>query len=88
MNKVKMKLKKYQWWICFSLLLAMLLPCSVSASESAEKVVRVGVFEETYNTVNEDGERNGYGYEYLQKIAGYTGWTYEYVEADWANVFT
>lgn len=66
----------------------MVLPDSVSAEDASTKTVRIGVFEETYNIVNEEGERSGYGYEYLQKIAGYTGWTYEYVTADWSNVFS
>ena len=41
-----------------------------------DSVIWVGSFEETYNVVNEKGERSGYGYEYLQDIAGYAGWTY------------
>ena len=51
-------------------------------------VIRIGSFEETYNTVNEKGERRGYGYEYLQDIAGYAGWTYEYVTGNWEDCFT
>ena len=51
-------------------------------------VIRVGSFEETYNVVNEKGERSGYGYEYLQDIAGYAGWTYKYITSDWKNCFT
>ncbi len=58
-----------------------------SASESAQKTVRVGLFEDTYHKYNEKGELSGYGYEYLQKIAGYEGWTIEYVEADWYTCF-
>ncbi len=58
-----------------------------SLNESSKKVVRIGMFEDTYNVVNEDGEISGYGYEYIQKIAGYTGWTYEYVQADWSDCF-
>lgn len=55
------------------------------ADEGEDNIVRVGKFEGTYNTVNEKGERSGYGYEYLQNIAGYAGWKYEYVESDWEN---
>ena len=29
----------------------------------------------------------GYSYEYLQKIASYTGWQYEYVSGDWASLY-
>ncbi len=61
---------------------------SVSAREVTDNTVRGGSFEETYNTVNEKGERSGYGYEFLQNIAGYAGWTYEYVTSDWTDCFT
>ena len=27
--------------------------------------------------------RKSYGYEYLQDIAGYAGWTYKYITSDW-----
>ena len=64
------------------------LPASTSAKENSDNVVRVGSFEETYNIVNEKGERRGYGYEYLQDIAGYAGWTYEYVTSNWEDCFT
>ncbi len=69
------------------LILSIFLPLSVSAKENPDNTVRIGVFEETYNAVNEKGERSGYGYEYLQNIAGYSGWTYEYVTSSWTDCF-
>lgn len=63
-------------------------PVSAFAEENSDNVVRVGSFEGTYNVVNEKGERSGYGYEYLQNIAGYTGWIYEYVTSNWTDCFT
>ena len=68
-------------------MLTALLPASATAQQGQGKVVRVGLFEDTYHKVNADGELYGYGYEYLQKIASYTGWTIEYVEADWYTCF-
>ena len=68
-------------------MLTALLPASATAQQGRGKVVRVGLFEDTYHKVNVDGELYGYGYEYLQKIASYTGWTIEYVEADWYTCF-
>ena len=68
-------------------MLTALLPASAIAQQGRGKVVRVGLFEDTYHKVNADGELYGYGYEYLQKIASYTGWTIEYVEADWYTCF-
>ena len=69
--------------ICF-----IVLSVPTFAKENSDNVIRVGSFEETYNTVNEKGERRGYGYEYLQDIAGYAGWTYKYITSDWKNCFT
>lgn len=76
---------------CFMLyliILLMIMPLSAYAEEVPDRVVRVGSFEETYNVINEKGERSGYGYEYLQNIAGYAGWTYEYVTSSWTDCFT
>lgn len=65
--------------------LCLLLPMSVCRAEG--KVVRVGSFEDTFNFIDQNGVRRGYGYELMQKIAGYTGWTFEYVTCDWMNCF-
>ena len=73
--------------LCFFLGI-LLLPVPAFAAEPQGQTVRVGAFEETYNRVNENGERSGYGYEYLQNIAGYAGWTYEYVTSSWDDCFT
>ena len=51
------------------------------------KIVRVGSFEDTFNFVDENGVRRGYGYELMQALAGYTGWKFEYVKCDWSNCF-
>lgn len=67
------------WGLC------LLLPVSVCRAEG--KVVRVGSFEDTFNFIDQNGVRRGYGYELMQKIAGYTGWTFEYVTCDWSNCF-
>lgn len=63
----------------------LLRPVSVCRAEG--KVVRVGSFEDTFNFIDQNGVRRGYGYELMQKIAGYTGWTFEYVTCDWSNCF-
>ena len=53
------------------------------------KIVRVGYFPGgEFMQGESDGERkSGYGYEYLQHIAGVTGWEYEYVYGDWIQLF-
>ena len=52
-----------------------------------QKIVRVGSFEDTFNYVDKNGIRRGYGYELMQALAGYTGWEFEYVKCDWSNCF-
>ena len=69
------------------LLLSAVLPVKAAAETAPAKVVRVGSFEDTFNYVNEKGERKGYGYELLETLSGYTGWQFEYVTCDWSNCF-
>ena len=72
--------------LCMILLLAM-LPVSAGAAAAEEaKVVRAGWYEDAYNITGEHGERSGYGYEYEQSVAAYTGWSYEYVRNGWADL--
>ena len=56
------------------------------SEDSAENVVRVGWYEDSYHITGNNGERSGYGYEYEQAVAAYTGWQYEYVKGDWAEL--
>ena len=51
------------------------------------KVIRVGSFEDTFNYVDENGVRRGFGYGLMQALAGYAGWKFEYVKCDWSNCF-
>lgn len=53
----------------------------------ASKVVRVGWYESAFHSTDQFGRRSGYGYEYQQRVAIYTGWTYEYVEGSWSELF-
>ena len=70
--------------ILYSCILFSFCPVYAFAAESQkEKIVRIGVQDDTYDKINENGKRSGYGYEYLQKISGYTGWKYEYVDCTW-----
>ena len=63
------------------------LPAAAEASESAR--VRVGYYE---NEVFQEGARsgavkNGYAYEYYQKLLEYTGWKYEYVYDEFGTLY-
>lgn len=52
------------------------------------RTVRVGWYEGTYNTTEPNGEKRGYSYEYQQAVAAHTGWKYEYVEGNWAELMS
>ena len=64
--------------------------CQAAETNNDEKqpqTIRVGSFEDTFNYVDKNGVRRGYGYELMQALAGYTGWKFEYVKCDWSNCF-
>ena len=52
-----------------------------------QKLIRMGSFEDTFDYVDENGIRRGFGYELMQALAGYIGWKFEYVKCDWSNCF-
>lgn len=52
-----------------------------------QKIIRVGSFEDTFDYVDKNGVRRGYGYELMQALTGYTGWKFEYVKCDWSDCF-
>ena len=59
----------------------------INNDEKQPQIIRVGSFEDTFNYVDQNGVRRGYGYELMQALAGYTGWEFEYVKCDWSNCF-
>lgn len=78
MKSMRSNLAKY---VCFCLSVLLLLAClPLQALATEGKVVRVGWYEGGYNITGPNGERSGYGYEYQQTVAAYTGWRYEYVK--------
>lgn len=53
--------------------------------QAAEKV-RVGCVDiGDFIQIDQDGYAIGYGADYLNKIAEYTGWEYEYIQAPWGE---
>lgn len=74
-------------------LCAFFTPLSVKAEEGdteGKRVLRVGCFKDMpymMDTDPETGRLSGYGYEYLQTIAAYTGWDYEYVPGEWNELW-
>ena len=59
------------------------------ADDDGLQTVRVGYYESRnfQTTSQEDGVKSGYGYEYLQRVASYSGWRYEYVYGDWTELY-
>ncbi|MBR3019477.1 MAG: diguanylate cyclase [Clostridia bacterium] len=68
-------------------LAASALPLTAAFAQSNGKTVRVGWYGSPFNMIDEHGRRSGYAYEYQRKIASYTGWTYDYVEGSWPELF-
>ncbi len=82
-----MRFKKMRFLtFCLIIMLPVLLSFSAHAQENESKIVRVGWYESAFHSTDQFGRRSGYGYEYQQRIATYTGWIYEYVEGSWSEL--
>ena len=76
--------RKNLWlFLCAAFVLHLLAAFSVCAAPE-QKVVRVGWYESAWHHTDPYGRRSGYGYEYQQRVATYTGWKYEYVQGSWS----
>ena len=76
--------------VCVSVTVAIPTAIAQDSSgdqSSASKVVRVGWYDSAFHSTDQFGRRSGYGYEYQQRVAIYTGWDYEYVEGSWSELF-
>lgn len=68
----------------------ILLPCSKSEAKERKIVVGFASSSDMISSVSisSDSEyKTGYGYDYLQDIASYTGWSYKYVYGEWHELF-
>ncbi|MBC8570486.1 ATP-binding protein [Zongyangia hominis] len=66
------------------LLTALMIPC---AAQAEEKVLRVAYPDaEGYTMTTPDGHRYGLVVDFLNEIAKYTGWKYEYVDTNSTNL--
>ena len=86
-NKYKRFLSVATIVLCLVAAMVCMIPLSAHAQEPEQKVVRVGWFDSSFCYWDQYGRRCGIDYEYQQKISAYTGWTYEYVEDSWPNLF-
>lgn len=82
------KIKIIIFAICFALIFTF-FSFTVFADEHDKKIVKVGYYEnENFQEGASDGlTKSGYAYEYLQKIASYNGWKYEYVYGSWSEMY-
>lgn len=60
-----------------------------SGTSSDQKTVTVGYYlkRDFQEGMGDDKPKSGYSYEYLQKIASYTGWHYKYVYGNWEQLY-
>ncbi|MCR4890791.1 MAG: transporter substrate-binding domain-containing protein [Lachnospiraceae bacterium] len=69
---------------------ALILSPNVFAGEKNQaQKVRVGWYNSDHfqEGSSNDEIKNGYSYEYLQSVANYTGWDYEYVHGGWSDLY-
>ena len=59
--------------LCLVLAAVWLLPGVSARAHGSGKVVRVGWYESAFHRTDPFGRRSGYGYEYQQRVATYTG---------------
>lgn len=83
------KLELFSLFLFTSLIFFYSKPLIANASGDDAKVVRVGYYE---NEIFQEGAsegaiKKGYAYEYYRKLAEYTGWKYEYVYGDFADLY-
>ena len=78
MKQLYLAAKKCAALFLILVILLSLVPGRAFAAE--QTVIRVGYDSNSHFIRETDGQFYGYGVEYLEKIAEYTGWEYEYVE--------
>ena len=78
-------------WLCvaFACACACAFSASAFAAPDEKGVVRVGYYEnEVFQEGAADGAvKTGYAYEYYRKLSEYTGWDYEYVYGNYADLY-
>ena len=78
--RVRNAVQRLFCWMMIGLLLCSMAPAKAEAAENTRRVVRVAFPEQQgMSYVSRSGKITGYNYDYLQKIAEYTGWELEFV---------
>ena len=89
MNELKESRSFFLISIFLFLSVGIMTVFSVNVSAEEQGNVRVGYyFSHNFQEGTDDSSpKSGYSYEYMQKIASYTGWKYEYVYGEWDDLF-
>ena len=83
MNKINLFFSAFM--ICLTILFFSSFPSYAAESDT----VKVGYYS-SHNFqegASDHAYKSGYSYEYLQKVASYTGWRYEYIYGDWNDLY-
>ena len=84
------EIRRSRVWFAVCLFLALVwISAAASSAEDGSGFVRVGYYE---NEIFQEGAgegmiKNGYAYEYYRKLSEYTGWKYEYVYGEFADLY-
>ena len=75
--------------LCLLIAVSCVLPVSAAAQEDDSVTVNVGYYEnKVFQEGAQDGAvKTGYAYEYYRKLSEYTGWRYNYVYGDYAELY-
>ena len=88
-RNIKTTIRMLTILVCVLLLTASSFTVFAQGSSSEQKTVRVGYYEDGIfqQGAYEGGSKDGYSYEYLNRVAAITGWTYEYVYGTWGEMY-
>ena len=91
MIRLPRKLKRYGALLLVPVIMILssgLADSSALAKEEEHRVLRVAFPEvEGFSETDEDGTRHGIVVDYLNEVAKYTGWKYEYIDTDGEKMF-
>lgn len=82
--------KIFIYFLTLLFTLTSIFPNESNQNTLKNKVVKVGYYIDSppfMSGFSEKDPKEGYGYEYLQNLAIYTGWQYEYVYGEWADLY-
>lgn len=84
------KYKRIRIALLFIIIILLIIPCA--KTNAGKRKIRVGFVNSSrmissVAAASEAEYKTGYGYDYLQDIAAYTGWSYKYVFGEWNELF-